>query len=339
MRKRLMVGITLAFLALLALISASLNAQDFHMSQYDATTLYMNPALTGMYLGEKGDFRITDDYRQQWKALGIKPFSTIYLSYDMPVTVKKKKIGLGAYLVNERAGQGNFNTLEFMASAAYNIIEGSEKHYLTTGLQLGFFNKSFSPSSFTYDAQYSGSTGNFDSNLPTDESNSNTNLLRLDANVGIYYKFIATESKVHPYAGFSIDHLNIPKETFAGTTTRLPMRFNYNAGCDIKVNETFTVVPKVLYMQQSTATELFFGAEMRYKLSGEYTALLNLNYRNQDAFVFDIGLKKGGHVLRLGYDLNTSGLSNYTGGRGAFEISLIITGIKGQSLFSNKARI
>ncbi|HXC05358.1 MAG TPA: PorP/SprF family type IX secretion system membrane protein [Bacteroidia bacterium] len=326
-------------LALLILASVSVQAQDFHLSQYDAAALYLNPALTGMYGGEKGDYRISNDFRSQWSSLGSKPFTTIFLSYDQPYTIGKKKIGLGAYLINERAGIGHFNTLDFMVSGSYNIIEGSDKHYLTTGLQMGFFNKSFNPSAYTYDAQYSSASGSFDNSLPTEESFGTTNMFRFDANMGIYYKYIAKESKVHPFAGFSIYHLNMPKESFTGQGTRLPMRFSLNVGCDITTSEKLVLTPVILYMTQARATELYMGVRAAYKINTQYSMVAGLNYRNQDAFVIDIGLKQDGHVFRIGYDINTSGLSPYTGGRGAIELSLILTGIKGQKLFVTKPRI
>ena len=63
--------------------SASIKAQDFHISQYDVGSLYLNPALTGMYNGEKGDYKVYVDTRSQWRALGVKPFFTTYIAYDM----------------------------------------------------------------------------------------------------------------------------------------------------------------------------------------------------------------------------------------------------------------
>ena len=100
-------------LLLFVLAARIISAQDFHLSQYDATPHYFNPALTGIYFGEKIDYRIYSDYRTQWRSLGVKPFSTYYLAYDMPF---KGIDGVGGYLIHNRNGKGGLNTINFMPS-------------------------------------------------------------------------------------------------------------------------------------------------------------------------------------------------------------------------------
>ena len=112
----------ITYIAAFLLTGSVLKAQDFHVSQYDVATMYLNPALTGMYGDEKGDYRAYVDTRSQWRAFGVKPFFTTYLAYDMPYTIKDKKVGFGAYFINNRTGPGNFNTTGFMLSGAYNIL-------------------------------------------------------------------------------------------------------------------------------------------------------------------------------------------------------------------------
>src|ERR1017187_6712827 len=209
------------------------NAQDFHMSQFDATTLYMNPATTGMYADEKADFRIYSDYRTQWASIGIKPFSTAYVAYDMHLKKWGRNFGIGGYIIDNNAGVGNFNTMNAMISAAYDILNKAEgKHYLTTGIQLGILYNSFNPSNFTYDNQYSSTMGGFDNSIPSGENIPATSMVRLDANYGLYYKYIDKEKKFHPYAGFSIQHVNEPNMTIIELETRLTIRYNYLVGCD-----------------------------------------------------------------------------------------------------------
>ena len=60
-------------------ISASLisilgtaGAQDFHLSQYDVATQYLNPAVTGMYAYEKGDYE--DDGNQHYFSVDVIGF-------------------------------------------------------------------------------------------------------------------------------------------------------------------------------------------------------------------------------------------------------------------------
>ena len=203
------------------------SAQDYHLSHYDVAALYMNPAMTGMYGYKEGDYKIYSVYRSQWKAISSKPFTSTYLAYDRPFKKWNKTFGLGGYLINSKAGAGQFGTLNCMFSAAYDITNNAEgKHYLTTGLQMGILNKQFNPFTITYDVQYSPSIGGFDPNIPNQENFSRASILRFDANIGIFYKYIEKEQKVHPLFGFSIQHVTKPNESFSSINSRSPMRFN-----------------------------------------------------------------------------------------------------------------
>jgi type IX secretion system PorP/SprF family membrane protein len=328
----------------LLLSGTALLAQDYHMSQYDATTLYMNPALTGMYGDSWGDYKIYNDYRSQWASLA-QPYATIYVAYDMPIKIADKDFGVGGYIIDNRSPAGGFNTLTVMPSIAYNItgngaskfISGSSsgKHYLTTGLQLGFFYKDFNPTNFTYDDQYSSDQGTFDQSIPSGESFAKTSMIKFDVNLGIYYKYIEKGKMFHPFAGFSIQHVTEPNESFTSYKDILPMRFNLNGGCDVAVNEQLKLVPTFLYMNQASVPEEDIGLIAYYKIQrSAYTPLLGCDYRFNDAIVVHIGIKQNEHVFRFSYDINTSYLNNFSGGRGAWEFSLILTGIKGAPFFA-----
>ncbi len=316
-------------------------AQDYHLSQYDMASMYLNPAQTGMYGGDKGDYKFYNDYHSQWAALS-KPFTTEYLAFDMPVKKWDKNFGVGAYFINNAAPAGNFNTMTFMGSVAYDIMSkdnSNGKHYLTTGLQLGFFYKNFNANNFTYDDQYSATLGGFDQNIPSGEGYSKMAMANFDANYGIFYKYIDNTKNFHPFAGFALQHLTFPNESFTVQKSHLPMRFNFNGGCDMQINESLKLVPMFLYMNEAGATEFDIGMLGYYEINGgPFKAMLGADYRAADAFVIHAGMKYGEHVFRFSYDVNTSYLNAFTGGRGAWEFSIIITGIKGQPLFNNKSQ-
>jgi len=315
----------------------SLFAQDFHLSHYDMATLYLNPALTGMYSDTKGDYRIYNDYRSQWAALGTKPFSTIYLAFDMPVQKWGKNFGVGGYIIDNKAPAGAFSTMNFMGSIAYDIMSkenSNGKHYLTTGLQIGIFYKTYNPANFTFDNQYSPTTGGFDQSIPSGETFAKTSLINFDAAYGLFYKYIEEDKNVHPFAGLSIQHLTMPNESFTSVKSHLPMRFNFEGGADIKVNEKLKLAPTLLYMYEAAANEFDLGMLAYYKIgSSNFEAMLGGDYRMSDAGIIDIGVKYGEDIFRFSYDINTSYLNAFTGGRGAWEFSLVITGLKGHPLF------
>lgn len=319
------------------LLCMQAKAQDFHLTQYDAFSMYLNPALTGNFLGEDADYRVNTTYRTQWRPLASKPFVTYGIGYDMPY----KKFGLGAYLLNNRSGVLNFNTLNFQLSGSYFITDPkTSPHLLNVGLQTGLFYKSFNLNNVLFESQYDYSTGQLNPGISSGETFTRTSRANFDANMGVFYKYTG-QQKYMPFAGFSLFHLNMPEETFSSYKSKLPIRFNVHGGCDIMLDEQWKVVPMFLYMSQAKASEINVGGLAYYKLNDskevKYEIIFGLNYRVKDAIMLQAGCKKDNFVLRMSYDINTSALKPYSNGRGGFELTLQISGKKGESPFKSMA--
>ena len=318
----------------------SFKAQDYHVSQYDVATLYLNPALTGVYGVDKGDYRVYASQRSQWKAIGIKPYLTSYLAYDMPYKIKDKTIGLGGYIINNNGGIGNYNTFTFMTSGSYNVLNSKAKykHVLTVGLQMGLFYRSTNPNALNYDVQYSlaNSGGAFDQNIASNEVYNRVNIARFDANYGLYYKYIEIGKNFRPYAGVTIGHLTRPNESMTGAQSKMPVKWVGNAGCDIRIDDKMEIVPRFLFMSQAKAYEFTSGFLFYYKLNENNTKVFaGFDYRLKDACFISLGLKHENYAVRFSYDINTSYLNNFTRNRGAFEVSLVYVGEKGKSFLKS----
>ena len=313
---------------LFTLVAVATSAQDFHMSQYEVASQYLNPALTGMYSGKTSSYRIYSDYRTQWLSPSVKPYSSAFLAFDKPVRKRNNNFGLGACLVNDNAGNGFLNTFNLLLSGAYDIMSSSHrKHLLSTGLQLGLVYRKLDPGSFTYDVQYSGSINDFDASLPDGENFSRTSRAGFDASFGVFYKYTDSIRSVHPFIGVSVCHLTRPNESFTETKTKAPMRFNIQGGCEMWVEDKFRFIPRFLYMNEARASELNVGLLTYYRISDtQYEALLQCDYRSKDAVVIGLGLKKHEHIFRLSYDVNVSPLGSYLGGGGSFEFGIVFSG-------------
>ena len=307
-------------------------AQDFHLSQYDAAHLYLNPALTGMF---NGDYRAGGHFRSQWAAVATKPFVTTMLSYDMP----KDRFGVGGYIMNSRAGSGGFNVLNFLLSGAYEITTDPKFYnHLSVGLQLGFIHKYFNYSKYLFDNQYSntfindnGNRGGFDGSLPNGEEGSfeNRSVLMPEANMGVYYYNTNDQITVTPFGGFNLLHILSPKEEFLIKTegskdNRLPRRLVIHSGLKIYATDQITVVPNILFMRQANNNEFKFGVLGYYKLKDSETELIfGPSYRNKDAVIIHLGMIHKDFIYRVSYDINTSSLNTVSNYRGGFEISII----------------
>lgn len=322
------------FLLLAITGSLTLGAQDFHLSQYDQAHLYMNPATTGMFKADPGSYRIAANYRSQWRSLGLKPFSTMFISFDMPLQKYEGKWGVGGFIVNNHGAPGQFRTIQAMASGAYNITHKSHEHHLSTGIQLGLIYKSVSEDAYTFDEQYDAGSGTFNTALEDGENFARYNKAGLDAAIGIHYRYGTTFQKYHPFASFAIQHVTMPDESFTGTKSRMPMRFNFQGGCEMQLKDNFMLAPRLLFMYQRKAWEFNIGTLAFYKIkNSSLDAVFGVDYRHQDAIIAHVGFKQGNSIFRFSYDVNIAGVNNYTNGKGAWEFSLILTGTKNQPLF------
>jgi type IX secretion system PorP/SprF family membrane protein len=315
-----------------------LRAQDFHLAQYDQYSMYLNPALTGNFLGEDADYRVATVYRSQWRPLTSKPYVTYGAGYEMPY----KKFGLGGYLLDNRSGGMNFNTLNFQLSGSYFITDPkTSPHLLNVGLQTGLFYKTFNMNNLLFESQYDYSSGQLNPAINNGENFSRFSRTNFDANMGFFYKYKKEGLKYQPFGGLALFHVNMPVETFSTYSNRLPIRWNLHGGCDVQIDEKWRVTPMFLYMSQAKAWELNLGALGYYKLDDskevKYELIFGLNYRVKDAVILQAGCKKDNFVLRMSYDINTSALRTYSNGRGAFELTLVFTGKFGQSPFKSMA--
>ena len=159
--------------------SSNSTAQDFHLSQYNAAPLYLNPAMTGMF---SGSYRAHIHYRDQWRSVA-SPFTTAMVAFDMPW----KKFGVGAMILNDRAGVGNYNVLNFNLAGAYDFaIDSAKQHHFSVGPQIGFIHKSVNMDKLLFQTQYTNSnSGGFDPGLPNGEITSNASIILPDLNLGV----------------------------------------------------------------------------------------------------------------------------------------------------------
>lgn len=321
--------------SLLLILVGALKAQDFHMSQYQTVQLYQNPAKTGVFhdlYTRDADYRATIDFRSQWRSVGIRPFVTMFASYDQKVY---ERWGVGGYIVNNRSNFGAMNMFQLLASGSYHIIEPGQPHILTFGANIGLFHKNFRPDAFTYNNQYNGSIdGGFDLSMDNGENFQKLSRFNADIGMGIFYKLVEEGQEVKPHAGLSVLHLNRPNEGLFSQKQRLPMRWTAELGFEFVFTDDLSFDFYNQYMYQNEAHDYMLGMDVLYKLDDDYSLLGGIAYRWKDAAVANLGIIYGRSLIRVSYDINTSPLKTYSGGRGAFELGIVINGAKGEPLFA-----
>jgi type IX secretion system PorP/SprF family membrane protein len=315
---RLLKGLVTGVLFLFIFLPSIVFAQDFHLSQYDAAPMFLNPAMTGMFDGE---YRVHAQYRTQWAAVASKPFTTSGISFDMPL----KKFGVGLQIMNYRAGAGSYNVASALLSVAYDVVfDGENIHHLALGAQGGILQKSINVSALTFGNQYIGDNGgSFIPGIASGENFSNSSFTVSDFNAGALYYYAKEGSRLNPFIGFSAFHLTQPNESFMGADNKLPMEYFIHGGVKINVNEKIQLLPKFIYMSQLNSQEFTASLLLHYFIKDADSYLIfGPTYRSNDAAIIEVGLKKGNYIARVSYDVNTSSLKTASSSKGGFEISL-----------------
>ncbi|MGN8057953.1 PorP/SprF family type IX secretion system membrane protein [Pedobacter sp. 22163] len=314
--------IYVAVLGLLLCTAKSFAQTDPHFSQYYANPLYLNPALTGVI---DGDYRATVNFKQQWSALNSS-FLTGGASFDM---APKKNFAFGATILNQRAGELDFNYLSALVSGSYRLRFGAEGLQMVSfGLQAGIINRSFDFSQARFGNQFNPISG-YDGGMMSGETLSSQSSLVPDVNAGIMYFDGNPNKNVNVFLGASAAHLTRPMDRFSGSNSRIPVRFTAHGGARIKASELLDIVPNALFMYQGNTNEVSLGAYAQLNVNPSANILFGGNYRNKDAAIAFVGLQLKNMVFGLSYDINTSTFNRASNSNGGLELSISLIGRNG----------
>ena len=307
----------------LAIFASGAFAQtDPHFSQYYAYPLWLNPALTGVI---DGDYRASVNLKQQWAAVS-NSYLTGGASFDMAPT---KNLAFGATILNQRAGELDFNYLTALVSTSYRLRFGFEGLQMVSfGLQAGIVNRSFDMSNARFGNQFNPISG-YDGSLMSNESFSSTSSFAPDVNAGIAFFDGNPNKNVNIFLGASAAHLNRPIERFSQNSLRTPIRFTAHGGARIKVSQMLDIVPNALAMYQGNTNEISVGAYAQLGVSNQSNILFGGNYRVKDAAIAFIGLQHKNMVIGLSYDVNTSTFQRASNSNGGLELSISLIGRNG----------
>lgn len=302
-------------------------AQDLHFSQFFNSPLTTNPANTGFI--PDADYRIGANYRNQWVSVMDVPYKTISVFGDAQVfrnRIENGWVGLGGVILRDVAGSGNLTSTKVYGSIAYHQMLGYAS-LLSAGFNVGWANKRIDPTRLKFPDQFNQATGFFDAGVPTSVVFESTSSNYMDIQAGLNYAYFPTD-KVYVNGGFSVHHINRPRESFftsSGFDNRLSPRYIGFLNASLKVNDQVIVNPMAYYTNQASASELVGGASLNYNLSGDGETQLigGLFYRAGDSFIPLLGFQWKNFRMSFTYDVTNSSLSAYNNARGAIEFSLV----------------
>jgi type IX secretion system PorP/SprF family membrane protein len=333
----------LAALSILLLVPKT-QAQDKHFSQFYASPLTLNPALTG---GMEGTYRIGAIYRDQWRQVLENPIKTFSMAADLRFEANRKNntkdaIGLGIMFFNDKVSVVDFSTTQIAISLAYHKALGyNQDKFLSIGVQGGLTQRNINYGSLNFHDEFDGTTGY---NGTTSELLPANNFAFPDLNVGINYTSqFAGEGRF--FAGASLHHVLQPKVSFyedpKNVTVKpggnLYTKINAQVSASIPFDRSnhFSIQPRLLAAMQGPHLEINAGTNFRLAL-GEFGAnAIHFGtwarpVRNDGSFGFDavvalLGLEINSVLFGLSYDLNLGALQANQR-QSAFEFSVSYLG-------------
>ena len=326
----------------------SINAQDAVFSQYFASSLFISPCFAGI----EPNLNVGVNTRTQWKSV-TAPYVTSQVSIIKPFykygLTNQNVGGVGMSIYQDKAGDFGYQTLGANLNGAYNLRAG-ENHTFTFGLQAGIIQKSINPNKLEWGSQFNNYKG-FDSSFPADQLQSSGNLsgrkTMLDLGAGLLYYYKVGRDRREKgksfWLGYSAFHINQPNQSLVnGYVSKLPMSSKIIGGFEFTVGSRFNFSPNVLLVRQGqanvTSTKGFTNMQLNTGMYITYMLaelddksdmrpkdlILGGWYRVGDSYIFSLGIASNIYTIGFSYDLNQSGLTVVTQGKGAWEVSLKI---------------
>ena len=306
-------------------MSSATLAQDPNFSQFFASPLTLNPALTGKF---DGLYRIAGNYRNQWPTIN-NAYTTATVSADFNIMKNRisdlDQFGIGVMGFTDRAGNGVLTNNYAALSVAYHKgLDEDGYHQIGAGFQGTYISKRLDLTKVFFADQLTpfGFTG------VTSESFSDqqVNLSYFDLNAGVLYNG-STNGYNNFYIGASMYHINRPKETFQKGNYLLSARTTIQAGGRIPVGPYNFLHVAANHSMQAKAHNTMVGGAFALNLNQDENIPTSVYFgswfRFGDAIIPYIGLEFGEWHFGASYDVNTSSLKPASNSRGGVEVSLI----------------
>jgi type IX secretion system PorP/SprF family membrane protein len=308
-------------------------AQDPAFSQFFASPLTLNPALTGKF---NGDVRVAGNYRNQWPAIN-DAFITSTVSVDGGIFKKSLPEtdvwGLGLMAMSDKTANGILTSNYLSLSTSYHkSLDEDGLHQIGIGFQGTYANKRLDGTKLNFEDQLDQQGG---WTIPSGEaiSGHEVNLNYFDMNAGILYNG-SSDGENNFYFGASAYHINRPQESFTGNSSytlhpRLTLHAGYSFPLSSTSNQNFLHFSG-LYSQQADATNIVLGGAWSVNVNNNDNNPVNfylgswVRFNNvTDAVIPYLGLDFGSFTMGLSYDINVSALKSASESMGGIEISLI----------------
>jgi type IX secretion system PorP/SprF family membrane protein len=304
-------------------LTAKIQAQDIHFSQFYDSPLNLNPALTGDF---EGSYRFVGNFRRQWASISPNPYRSTSFSVDAHDFLKSRNLGLGILLFQDIAGDSRFQQLQGGISLAYKLrLSKDSAHSLSIGPRIYMNQFSLSYIDLRYGDQFNGNS--YDPSLPTSDAIGLLALKSLDMALGFQYAYNNGQGQ-QLKIGMAVDNFFQPRMVFlSGGQSHISRRYTAHAQMVFPFRPNWYAEPFGLYMRQGEYQQLNIGSTVRYDMDPRkynYRAVFaGASTRVGDAANLTAGLYYGAWKFGLSYDINYSKLTAASNYRGGAEIAVI----------------
>lgn len=285
--------------------------QDPTFSQFYANALYLAPS----FAGATSDYRLALNYRNQWPAVpGV--FHTYSISFDKALV--NFNSGIGVIATYDVAGSGELSTTNIGLVYSYDFNITQDWH-IRPGVNFKFYYLGLDIYKLVFSSQMTGS-GTGPSVYPPPFENV--------ADIDFATSALVYNDRI--WAGFTLDHLLRPKQSFYGDDANLPVKINVFGGLQVlrktRLRQTLQEVLSVAMNFQKQADFYQSDIGLYYYRS---PLIFGLWYRGipfatsqaGDAIIGLIGIKTNQLHIGYSYDFTISNLISSTAG--SHEVSLI----------------
>jgi type IX secretion system PorP/SprF family membrane protein len=323
-----------AFFLLLS-FKTSLRGQDPAFSQFFASPLTLNPALTGKF---NGIVRVAGNYRNQWPTIN-NAFITSTVSVDGGIFKNRLPDGdvwgLGLMAMTDRTANGILTSNYISLSTSYHkSLDEDNYNQIGLGFQGTYANKRLDGTKLEFEDQLDQQGG---WTIPSEESISGhqVDLNYLDMNFGALFNG-SSDGINNYYLGASLYHINRPQESFIGNSYyTLNPRLTIHGGGSFPLASSGSDMTQYvhfsgLYSRQANALDIELGGAWSANVNNDSENPINLyigswvRFNNvTDAIIPYLGLDFDSFTLGITYDVNVSALKTASESVGGIEVSLI----------------
>jgi type IX secretion system PorP/SprF family membrane protein len=312
--------------ALICFLTAQfISAQDIHLSQYHFDRLEVNPALTGIFNGDK---QVSLINKSQYFSVPVD-YLTFSGSFDMKFRKTQTPKGFfsaGALFNFDQAGDSKLSLITLNVNGSYTRAL-TKAIFVGFGAYVGGGQRSFKDQNLTWDNWWNGF--DVDPTRPTGENFPRNDFFWLDLGAGLNVR-LQGKDRTKLDLGVGAFHLNEPGfDFYQSDDVKLPTRLAYSAMGVLKLANRLDIFANGLHQDQGPYEENLVGGGLIIHISNrkarEVELHLGISTRLDDALIPMIALGYDGWKGGFSYDVNTSPFKAATDKKGGPEFFLNYT--------------